>query len=159
MDFPTGSYINTMLLAGGLFRVSWTNSDDTISIGIKAQTVGWLAIAISPGMTKSRSDLIIGSVTGSQVNLIDSYDPGFAGSHPQDASIGGKNDLFDITGSESNGVTTIEFKRRLNTGDKFDIPLVNGINSFVFAFGADDGMATEHSLVGSGEITITLTHP
>ena len=110
-------------------------------------------------LDKGPLGLIIGSVIGSQVNLIDSYDPGFAGSHPQDAAVGGKNDLFDISGSESGGVTTIEFKRRLNTGDQFDIPLVNGINSFLFAIGTDDTMATEHSLVGSGEITITLTHP
>ncbi len=159
MDFPSGSYQNTLLLTGGIFRISWSNTDDTISIGIKAQTTGWIGLAISPSLTKGRSDLIIGSVSGGQLNLIDSYDPGFSGGHPQDATVGGKNDLFDISGSESGGVTTIEFKRRLNTGDQFDIPLVNGANPFLFALGPDDTMASEHSLTGAGEISIVLTHP
>jgi len=159
MDFPPGSYANTLILAGGNFRVSWTNTDDTISIGVKARTTGWLAIAFSPTLTKGRSDLIIGAVVGDQITLVDSFDPGFSGGHPQDAVVGGTNDLYGITGSESGGVTTIEFKRRLNTGDSRDIPLVNGSNPFIFAMGADDTMATEHSLVGTGEISIVVTHP
>jgi hypothetical protein len=159
MDFPSGSYQNTLLLTGGIFRISWTNTDDTISIGIKAKTTGWLAIAISPSLTKGQSDLIIGAVTGGVVSLVDSFDPGFSGGHPQDSLVGGSNDLFAISGSESGGITTIEFKRRLVTGDPRDIPLVNGNNAFLFALGPDDSMASEHSLVGSGEIAITLTHP
>ena len=158
MDFPFGAYQNTLLLTGGIFRISWSNTDDTISIGIKAQTTGWIGMAISPTLSKGRSDLILGSVSGGQVTLIDSYDPGYSGGHPQDASVGGNNDLFSISGSESGGVTTIEFKRRLNTGDQFDIPLVNGTNPFLFALGPDDTMASEHSLTGAGEIAITLTH-
>ncbi len=159
MDFPSGSYQHTLLLTGGIFRISWTNTDDTISIGIKAKTTGWLAIAISPTLTKGQSDLIIGAVTGGTVSLVDSFDPGFSGGHPQDSLVGGSDDLFSVSGSESGGVTTIEFKRRLVTGDPRDIPLVNGNNPFLFALGPDDSMASEHSLVGSGEIAITLTHP
>ena len=157
MDFPAGKYTNTLNLISGNFVVSWSNTEDTVSIGIKAKSTGWLAIAFSPTLTKGRADLIIGSVVSGVVTLIDSYDPGFSGGHPQDDSVGGKNDLFDINGSESGGVTTIEFKRRLVTGDQFDIPLVNGSNPFLFAVGPDDTMASEHNLLGSGDMVITLT--
>lgn len=159
MDFPVGSYANTRLLAGDNFRISWTNTDDTISIGIKAKTTGWVAIALSPTLSKGGADLIIGAVTGSQVTLIDSYSPGYSGGHPRDSSSGGTDDLYDIRGSESGGVTTIEFKRKINTLDFRDVAFVNGSNPFLFAVGPDDTMASEHSLVGAGEITIVLTHP
>lgn len=159
MDFPPGAYANTAMLANGIFRISWTNTDDTISVGLKAQTTGWIAIALTPSLSKSGADLIIGSVSNGVVNLIDSNNIGYSGSHPQDIFSGGTNDLFGITGSESNRITTIEFKRRLNTGDKNDIALVNGSNRFLFAIGPDDSMATEHGLVGAGEIVITVTHP
>jgi hypothetical protein len=159
MDFPSGKYTNTRLLANDNFRISWTNTDDTISIGIKGKTTGWLALALSPTLSKSRADLIIGAVSGGQLTLLDSFDPGYSGGHRQDTAVGGTNDLFDISGNETSGVTTIEFKRRLNTGDVNDLQLVNGDNPFLFAMGPDDTMASEHSLVGSGEITITLTHP
>ena len=159
MDFPSGSYAHTLLLVGGNFRISWTNTDDTISIGMKAKTTGWVALALSPTLSKSQADLIIGAVVGGQVTLVDSSDPGYSGNHPVDSNMGGTNDLYDIRGSEASGVTTIEFKRKLNTGDNRDITLVNGTNHFLFAMGPDDTMATEHGLIGTGELTITLTHP
>lgn len=159
MDFPSGSYANTRLLAGDNFRISWTNTDDTISIGIKGKTTGWIAIALSPTLSKGGADLIIGAVTGGQVILIDSYSPGYSGGHPRDASSGGTDDLYDIRGSESGGVTTIEFKRKINTLDSRDVAFQHGSNPFLFAMGPDDTMASEHSLVGAGEITIVLTHP
>jgi len=154
MDFPSGAYHSTVLLSGGVFRVAWTVNVDTISIGLKARTTGWLAIAFSPTLTKGRSDLYLGTVVSNQVNLIDSFDPGFSGGHPQDSLVGGTDDAFDISGSEIDGVTTIKFKRRLNTGDARDIVLKIGNNPFLFAIGVDDTMATEHGLVGTGDLII-----
>ncbi|AKG52806.1 dopamine beta hydroxylase-related protein [Dehalogenimonas sp. WBC-2] len=160
MEFPAGKYNDTLLVTGGLFRVSWSITEDTIFIGIKAKTTGWVAIALSPSLSKSQSDLMIGFVSDGQVNLVDSYDPGYSGDHPKDSVLGGKDDLQIISGSEANGVTTLEFKRLLNTGDPYDIAFVNGSNPFLYALGANDNTATEHSLVGFGDIklTIVLTH-
>jgi hypothetical protein len=154
MEFPQGKYANTITIANGVFRVSWTNTQDEISIGIKAKTKGWVGIAFSPNLSKSNSDLIIGFASDNQAVLVDSFNPGYSGSHPQDGVAGGKNDLYDISGSEIDGITTIEFKRKLVTGDSFDVPLVKGDNPFLIAIGDGKDIGAYHSLVSFGKIVI-----
>lgn len=155
MEFPVDKYTDTYLSSDGLLRISWKVTRDTVFIGIKAKTTGWVAIALSPTLNKHESDLIIGFVNGVQVTLIDSFDPGYNGNHPQDSAYGGTNDLQDISGSESNGVTTLEFSRYIDTHDSFDIALINGVNTFLFALGATDNTSDEHSVVGFGILTLS----
>ena len=99
MEFPQGKYANTTIIADGVFRVSWTNTQDGVA--------------------------------------------------------GGKNDLYDISGSEIDGITTIEFKRKLVTGDSFDVPLVKGDNPFLIAIGDGKDIGAYHSLVSFGKIVIS----
>jgi hypothetical protein len=65
-----------------------------------------------------------------------------------------------VTGSEVGGITTIEFKRKLDTSDKYDLPLVTGSNVITWAIGPTDDTTQEHSAVGLGtfEIPALPTH-
>jgi hypothetical protein len=158
LAFPAGKYVKNELY-NGLFRLAYTVGDDgIIAIGIKAKTVGWVAIAI--GNPHGTSDVIIGYIENGQVTLLDTHDARESGGHPLDSAFGGTSDLFAISGSEANGITTIEFKRKLNTGDQFDLRLIVGTNTLTWAFGVNDSLAQEHSLVGLAVITVPeSTHP
>jgi hypothetical protein len=152
MDFPSGKYTTSQIYSDQ-FRLAYTvNDDGTILVGIKAKTPGWVAVSI--GSPHGKSDIWIGYVSGGQATLLDTHDATYSGSHPLDVSSGGTNDLTNITGSEANGVTTIEFKRKLDTGDKYDVPLVTGSNTIVWAIGATDDTNMEHSVVGLGTIEV-----
>jgi hypothetical protein len=148
MDFPSGKYVNNQIY-NDQFRLAYTVTDDgIISIGIKAKTTGWVAIAI--GSPHGKSDIWIGYAYAGQVTLLDTHDASYSGSHPLDVS----NDLTNVSGTEAGGVTTIEFKRKLDTGDKNDLPLVTGSNVIVWAIGATDDINMEHSAVGLGTIEV-----
>ncbi len=158
MDFPAGKYVNDTIYSDQ-FRLAYTvTNDGVISVGIKAKTSGWVAIAI--GSPHGHSDVWIGYVSAGQVTLLDTHDASESGAHPLDTANGGTNDLTNITGSETSGVTTIEFKRKLDTGDKYDIPLVTGSNVITWAIGPSDDINAEHSVVGLAtfEIPVLPTH-
>ncbi|MEN8615273.1 DOMON domain-containing protein [Dehalogenimonas sp. THU2] len=158
LGFASGRYSYSQTY-NDIITVAVSNTDDTVSIGIKARTTGWVAIALSPGLNKPDSDLWIGFVSNDgQVTLLDSFNPGYSGNHPLDSILGGTNSLFAITGSEVNGITTIEFKRNLTTGDARDIRLFDGVNAFIWAIGTTDNTFEEHSFVGFGEMTISIQH-
>ena len=158
MDFPAGKYVSDTIYSDQ-FRLAYTvTNDGVISVGIKDKTAGWVAIAI--GSPHGHSDIWIGYVSAGQVTFLDSHDASESGAHPLDTGNGGTNDLTNITGSETSGVTTIEFKRKLDTGDKYDIPLVTGSNVITWAIGPSDDINTEHSVVGLAtfEIPVLPTH-
>jgi hypothetical protein len=158
LNFASGKYVNNSLYNDQFMLAYTVTNDGVISVGIKAKTLGWLAIAI--GSPHGKSDIWIGYVTNGQVTLLDSHDATESGSHPLDVSSGGTNDLTSVTGSESSGITTIEFKRKLDTGDKYDLPLVPGTNVITWAIGPSDDINQEHSVVGLGtfEIPVLPTH-
>ena len=57
-------------------------------------------------------------------------------------------------GNETDGFTTIEFKRALVTGDKYDNPLAAGTNKIIWSYGAGDRIARKHTTKDYGEIDL-----
>jgi hypothetical protein len=152
LAFPPGKYTEVQTY-GNVFTLAYTVTGDTISVGLKVKTPGWVAIAMGPA--HGNSDVWIGFVNAAgQLILEDSDNASKAGDHPKDSSRGGTDDLFDFSGSESGGITTIEFKRLLNTGDSLDIPLVPGNNSITWALGQTDLLTNMHIRFGFGTITV-----
>nr|WP_240910972.1 DOMON domain-containing protein [Thermococcus sp. MV5] len=73
-----------------------------------------------------------------------------------DEQLGGSNDILEFGGREENGYTVIEFKRKLNTGDKYDKTLTPGQKvRFIFALADVDEFTTKHNIArGYGELTL-----
>ncbi|MFC2095001.1 DOMON domain-containing protein [Candidatus Bipolaricaulota bacterium] len=114
----------------------WTIIGDTIYIGLRAPAEGWLAINLMAMMGGDiHGDTIIGFVNpglfndtlslADQVAPEDGHFP-----HMDDTERGGEDNILDKDGTQNDGVTVIEFSRKLNTGDANDIALM------------DDGMGT-----------------
>jgi len=97
------------------------------------------------------ADIITGWVSLGRVTLLDQY----AADHTQPINdkplgAGGKNDLTSVSGYESQGWTTLSFKRAWDTGDRWDFVFRNTTQFLLIALGAADGsaQATDSSTTG-----------
>ena len=77
------------------------------------------------------------------------------GSHPPDVELGGSDDILDYAGREEGGVTVIELKIPLDSGDEYDKPLSPGAGyDLITAIGSGDDFDSIHIARGRGNITL-----
>ena len=100
------------------------------------------------------ADMIFGFVEGGKIIVADMYSTGDFGPHPPDITQGGAYNILESGGKEEGGYTVIEFKRALDTGDKYDKPLVKGVNKIIWAYGSDYIQGMKHANRGYGEIEL-----
>lgn len=145
-------YAGTQSYAG--YEIDWLSDGQYIYIGMEAKTAGWVAVAIQPGSKMKGADIVLGFVKDGKATVYDQFSNVDFGPHPQDTELGGTIDILEFAGKEENGYTTIEFKRKLDTGDKFDNPLAKGKNQILWSYGPDDTMTSKHVNRGYGEIAL-----
>lgn len=138
----------------GNFEIVWSSDDNHIYIGMKAKTTGWVALGIQPGFMMKDADMVLGFVKDGRAMVTDEFGTGAYGPHRPDTELGGSNDITEYGGREENGYTIIEFKRALNTGDRYDHQLVRGLNKIIWAFGGIDEFTLKHTQRGYGEIDL-----
>jgi hypothetical protein len=136
------------------YQIYWNNDEQYVYIAMKAKTTGFVAVGIEPGVTMLDADIILGFVKDGKAQVFDMYSTGNFGPHPQDTDLGGMYNILASGGTEDGQYTTIEFKRDLNTGDKYDNPLVKGVNKIIWAYGPDKDPNIKHSNRGFGQIEI-----
>ncbi|MBI4188217.1 MAG: hypothetical protein HY529_03310 [Chloroflexi bacterium] len=76
-------------------------------------------------------------VSDGKVIVEDSFGTG-PGQHVPDNKLGGTDDILEFGGKEEEAFTIIEFKRPLKSEDKYDISLVQGIQTIIWAYGLSD---------------------
>jgi hypothetical protein len=106
--------------SGGEMEISWKNDQDYLYMALKGRTDGWLSIGFEPSEWMKDADIIIGAVEDGRATVLDEYSTGNYGPHIEDTMLGGTNDIQSFGGSQEDGYTVIEFKRKLDTGDRFD---------------------------------------
>lgn len=125
-------------------------------VGLKAQTPGWVAIGFGGGPGMKNTDIVIAYILpNGTVMISDSYSTGFAGPHNPDELYGGRNDILAYGGRAEDGYTTVEFSRKLNTGDPYDaiIEPSKGIRA-IWAYSFVDDFVSDHMEAGEWRITI-----
>lgn len=152
-----GEYEFDTSFGNGDFKLYWNIENDTISFAMVGRTTGWVSLGLDPGKAMEDSDMIIGWVDDQGVvHVVDAYSTGPTGPHPPDIDLGGTNDVIEFGGSEQNGTTIIEFKRKLNTTDQYDkeIPMTGNMK-IIWSNGPSDGFNNKHeqNQVGTGMIT------
>ncbi|MFX0091729.1 MAG: DOMON domain-containing protein [Candidatus Hodarchaeota archaeon] len=147
-----GEYQFELTLGEGDFSLYWRNITDEIYFGIEGQTTGWVALGIDPIVMMENADMIMGFVTNEgQVEILDAYSTGLTGPHPPDIELGGTNDILEYNGTENNGVTTIEVKRKLTTNDQYDKPVPSDRDiKIIWALSIYDDFDRPHIKRGSG---------
>ena len=138
----------------GKYEIYWASDEQYVYIAIRAETTGWVAIGIQPGSRMKNADMVLGFVSEGETTVLDLFSGGDFGPHSPDTELGGSDDILASGGSEQDGYTTIEFKRLLNTGDEYDIPLAKGTHKIIWGYGRDDTVDRKHSNRGYGEIQI-----
>jgi len=144
----------TKVVAYGDYEINWSSDEQYIYIGLKVKTIGWVAVGIQPGLKMKDADMVLGFVEGGEATVSDQFSTGDFGPHKADTELGGTNDILEFGGKEMAGYTTIEFKRALNTGDKYDHPLLKGANKIIWSYGSGDQTTTKHANRGYGEIDL-----
>jgi hypothetical protein len=138
----------------GDFEVRWTSDEQNVYFGIKARTEGWVSIGLKPSSGMKDADIILGMVSEGQAVIYDYFSTGEFGPHLPDTELGGSYDIIEFGGSETGGITTIEFSRALVTGDSYDHDLAEGTIQIIWAYGSADETDQRHTSRGSGEITL-----
>ncbi len=151
-----GEYDQELELAEGRFKVYWKTDGEYLYMALVGKTKGWVAIGFEPTKRMKDADMVIGWVKDGKATVIDAYSTGETGPHPPDEKLGGRNDILSYGGSEKSGVTTIEFKRKLSTGDKYDKDLkLRTKIAFIFAMADEDMFTKKHNVAkGSGELSL-----
>jgi hypothetical protein len=121
--------------------LSWEIGDGSIAVTVTAPTDGWVAVGFEPTMAMKDADIIIGYVSGGEAFISDDWGDGPT-SHKPDIDLGGTSDVTDISGSETDGSTTLSFTIPLDSGDGYDRVLTPGATvKILLAYGragADD---------------------
>jgi hypothetical protein len=137
--------------SGGNLEIHWKNDAEFLYMALKGNTTGWLSVGFEPSEWMKNADMIIGFVENSQTIVLDEFSIGNYGPHVPDTELGGTNDILEYGGKEKDGQITIEFKRKMNTGDKFDKAFNTGQKvSIIWALADTDADQQKHN-VAKGE--------
>ena len=147
-------YFITRVLDEGNYEISYSSDDNYLYVGLKVKTTGWVGVGIQPNtdVQMLAADIIFSYVTADTVMVSDQFGTGNY-SHLLDTELGGTDDILEFGGKEEEGFTVIEFKRAMITEDKYDIPLVEGIQTVIWAYGLYDN---EEKHIATGFIEIDI---
>jgi len=143
------------IVYGGTFTspagmtVTWETTDwEELKISMSYTGTGWLSVGFTNQRKMAESDVYVGWVgSDKKVYLYDGWVDGKT-QPSRDNHIGGNSSIYDISGSEVNGVTKISFSRKLNTSDAFDYTIGLGTKAYVmWAFGSTDGTPSDDELI------------
>jgi hypothetical protein len=132
------------------FELYWQIANDSISIGMRAKTDGWVALGIDPTSVMKDADMFVGWVEpDGTVRLLDCFATGKTGPHPADTELGGTYDLDAYNGSYDGDWTAFEFTRKLKTDDKYDNEInEEGDTKVIWAYGGTDNNDVKHTQRG-----------
>jgi len=123
----------------------WTVVGEEIYFGLRSPGEGWVALSLAPkGPMMQGGDIIIGYISNGELHIQDNYADSPAG-HKADPELGGSDDILEAAGSEGEGGTVLEFKRRLDTGDEYDHPITAGEMAIQLAYSEKDDFTSYHA--------------
>ena len=150
-----GEYESSVVLDDGKVIVSWNLASENLEAAISANTAGWVSIGFDPVDVMDGADMVIGWVnTDGAATILDCFATGSFGPHPADTDLGGKDALTARSGSQKDGITTIEFSRPRTAGDDFD-KAVGPVTNFIWAYSETDGFNDYHIKAGYGVLEAT----
>ncbi|TFG62846.1 MAG: hypothetical protein E4H36_07035 [Spirochaetales bacterium] len=134
--------------------LSWKTDKDFIYVKVSAPTEGWIAVGFGATSAMKDANIIMGYVSGKDTVLEDQFGTGLF-THKKDTDLGGSDSIVEKSGTVKNKVTELRFKLKLDSGDKFDVPLVPGkpVN-VILSYRNDTNMTNKHSVRTKLQITL-----
>ena len=153
-----GEYENEITGFKHLFYIYWTSDNETLFMGMKGKTTGWIAVGFNPTVGMGDADIVLGGTKGvnGETYIYDMYSIGTYGPHPPDTQLGGNFSLDEYGAHVENAFTTVEFSRKLDTGDKYDSILAKGESAKVlWSLSYSDAIELKHN-AGTGSVEIII---
>lgn len=125
------------------YTLEWGVENGVIEFQCTVKTVGWIGIGISPAGAMPNSDIVMAWIDKDGKAVVSDRHVGSSPALPiEDKS----QDLMDANVTESNGITTLRFKRKLVACDVDDLTIA-GTSRVLFAFGRskpENNVPTQH---------------
>ena len=125
----------------------WSITGDTIQIGIRTQTEGWIGVGFLPEKTSSKhgADQYIFAVEGGKPIAFDLYQAAAVGPPVLDEDNGAKRSILQFAVVRDGNTLVVEFTRKMKTGERTDVDIVPGKNfSLLLALGAGESRRSPH---------------
>lgn len=135
---------------------AWSLNGENIDIKISAKTTGWVAVGFNPSDKMKDANIIIGYVKKGKVVIIDDFGTKKY-AHKRDKKLGGQDNILQRSGSESGGITTLEFSIPLNSEDSKDRVIIpDGDTTVLLAYGAGrDSFRAKHKFRAVRTVNLT----
>jgi len=154
-----GEYSKSLSLSGGGYIVHWKNDAENLYMGLEGKAEGFVAIGFEPTQAMKDADMVMGWVSRGKATVLDLYSTGIYGPHPPDEDLGGTDDILEFGGTEADGWTVIEFKRKMDTGDEFDKAFRPGQTvDIIWSMSGTDSLAIRHN-AGRGTARLAFESP
>ena len=140
-------------------RFLWRLQQDSIDIKLVAPTKGWVGIGFNPETPENMkgANFIIGYVKGGEAQAFDHF--GITkNKHKDDEKLEGNTDFSNLSGSEQDGQTELEFTVPLNSGDPNDRPLNLEEDIVLLAYGRSDSVVLKHRFRALLKVNLTGEH-
>lgn len=150
-----GEYKKNLSLSNGGYALYWKNDAEYLYMALVGLANGFVAIGFEPTQAMKDADMVMGWVSNGNATVLDLYSTGIYGPHPRDEDLGGRDDILEFGGTESNNRTVIEFKRKMDTGDRFDKAFQPGQTvNIIWSMSATDALEVRHNTRGVSMIDL-----
>lgn len=131
--------------------INWQNDDRYLYVGLVSPGVGWVAIGFDPERKMQGANIIIGAVTDSELVIEDHF-----GASPTAHRKDGEYRIVQAAGTETDGVTTIEFILPLSGDASPDTYLTPGetVTTILAYHRSNDSFTVRHSKRSTTQITL-----
>ena len=124
---------------------AWKVDGDKLVVKMAAETEGWVGIGFNPSKEMKGANFILGYVKDGEAKITDEFGDGENSHIPVD-KVGGANIVTLVGGTETGGVTTIEFTIPLKAADKSHSDLkTSGETLVLLAYGGRDSFKMKHT--------------
>ena len=138
----------------GTIEVFTRLEGDYVCLAMRSQNTGYIALGFGAGIGMMGADVIICTFNGDQAVVTDDFSTGPTGPHAPDVTLGGADNITDVSGSKQDGWQSFELKRKLSTGDSQDKDLLPGDNHVIWATGGTADIIVRHKTRGYGKLVL-----
>lgn len=142
-----GEYAKTLKHEKSGVTLSWSIVGDTIYIAMQVESPGWIGVSMlaEKDDKKMGADSYVFTMDGGKFSAMDMIQIKRTGKPAEDTTEGGKNSILQSAGTYVGKAWTIEFSRKLKTGEDTDMEIGAGKKFFLmFAEGPEMAIKEEH---------------
>lgn len=147
-------YTHTIRLKKMTF--AWNIQGEKLYVKLTGDTTSWVGIGFNPSYKMKDANYILGYVKRGRVKVSDAFGVREK-EHIRDTAMRGRNDVTEVSGSEKDGITTIEFAMPMNSTEATDGKLdPNAFTEVLLAYGKNrDSFFERHSFRTSLRVNLS----